>query len=182
MRGQSWRDALRRLFLAVADELGAVFASAEVLVGNIWTGRSEFQIGTLLVTGLPTGNANGLMCVDAVQFAEPPLAALLEFRRVLASGGRLVLSCWEAVDPSDGQVPPRIHAVNLRRDLPAAGFVEVQVHDQPEWREAERTMWKEMVAAQGDSDSAVRSLQTEGRRSLETFASWRRVFATATAP
>ena len=40
MRDQPWRDALRRLFLATADELGAVFASAEVLVGNIWTGRS----------------------------------------------------------------------------------------------------------------------------------------------
>lgn len=125
-------------------------------------GRSEFQIGTLLATGLPTGNANGLMCVDAVQFAEPPLAALLEFRRVLASGGRLVLSCWEAVDSSDGQVSPRIHAVNLRRDLTAAGFVNVQVHDKSEWREAERSMWKAMVAAPGESDSAVRSLQTEG--------------------
>ena len=31
------------------------------------------------------------MCVDAVQFGRPPLAALLEFRRLLTSGGRLVL-------------------------------------------------------------------------------------------
>ena len=33
-------------------------------------GRSEFQLGTLLATGLPTGTGDGLMCVDAVQFAE----------------------------------------------------------------------------------------------------------------
>jgi len=121
------------------------------------------------------------MCVDAVQFADPPLAALLEFRRLLASGARLVLSCWEAAEPRDERVPPRIHAVNLQRDLPAAGFADVQVHDKPEWREAERRMWLEALAAPAGSD-AVRSLQDEGRRSLDTFGSVRRVFATATAP
>src|SRR5436309_2241803 len=71
-------------------------------------GRSEFQLGTLLATGLRTGVGHGLMCVDAVQFGRPPLAALLEFRRLLTSGGRLVLTCWEAVDPADERVPPRI--------------------------------------------------------------------------
>jgi SAM-dependent methyltransferase len=144
-------------------------------------GRSEFQTGTLVAAGLPTGVADGLMCVDAVQFAEPPLAALLEFRRLLASGGRTVLTCWEAVDPSDQRVPPRIHAVNLRRDLAKAGFVEVEVHDKPGWRQAERAMWEEALAAAA-SDAAVRSLQAEGRHSLDTFDSLRRVFATATAP
>lgn len=144
-------------------------------------GRSEFRIGTLLAAGLPTGVADGLMCVDAVQFAEPPLAALLEFRRLLTSAGRLALTCWEAVDPSDERVRPRIHAVNLRRDLPEAGFVDVEVHEKPEWRQAERAMWEEAVTAV-DSDAAVRSLQAEGRRSLDTFDSLRRVFATATAP
>jgi hypothetical protein len=42
-------------------------------------------------------------------------------------------------------------------------------------------MWEEAVAAPADSDVAVRSLQTEGRRSLDTFDSLRRVFASATA-
>jgi SAM-dependent methyltransferase len=144
--------------------------------------RADFQVGTLLATGLPTGAADGAICVDAVQFAEPPLGALIEFRRVLAPGGRLVLSSWEAADPSDERVSPRIHAVNLRRDLPAAGFVDVQVQEKPEWREVERAMWEEAVAAPADSDAAVRSLQAEGRRSLDTFDSLRRVFASATAP
>jgi hypothetical protein len=71
--------------------------------------------------------------------------------------------------------------VNLRRDLPEAGFVDVQVHEKPEWRADERTMWEEAMAAT-DSDAATRSLQAEGRRSLEAFDSLRRVFATATAP
>jgi SAM-dependent methyltransferase len=144
-------------------------------------GRSEFRVGTLVETGLPTGAADGLLCVDAVQFAQPPLAAMLEFRRLLASGGRLALTCWEAVDPSDARVPPRIRAVDLARDLPEAGFVDVRVDEKPEWRQAERVMWEAAVAAV-DSDAAVRSLQAEGRRSLEAFDSLRRVFATATAP
>jgi ubiquinone/menaquinone biosynthesis C-methylase UbiE len=144
--------------------------------------RAEFRVGTLVETGLPAAVADGLMCMDAVQFADPPLAALREFRRVLASGAQLVLSCWEAADPSDERVSPRIRAVNLRRDLPAAGFAEVQVHDKPEWREIERRMWQEALAAPAGSDAGVRSLQAEGRRSLDTFDSLRRVFATATAP
>jgi SAM-dependent methyltransferase len=145
-------------------------------------GRSEFRVGTLAATGLAEGVADGLMCVDAVQFADPPLAALRESRRLLAPGARLVLSCWEAAEPSDERVLPRIRAVDLRRDLPAAGFIDVQVHDKPEWREAERRMWQETLAAPEDSDAGVRSLQAEGRRSLEAFESLRRVFATATAP
>jgi ubiquinone/menaquinone biosynthesis C-methylase UbiE len=146
------------------------------------SGRSEFQVGTLTATGLPNGVADGLMCVDAIQFADPPLAALGEFRRVLVRGARLVLTCWEAVGPSDERVPARIRAVNLERDLLAAGFVGVRVQDKPNWREAERRLWQEALATPPGSDAAVQSLQDEGRRSLDTFGSLRRVFATATAP
>ncbi|HZI96141.1 MAG TPA: methyltransferase domain-containing protein [Actinomycetales bacterium] len=150
--------------------------------GLLPAGRSAFQVGTLLATGVPTATVDGVMCVDAVQFADPPLAAMLEFHRVLAPGGRLVLSSWEAADASDDLVSPRLHAVNLRRDLPAAGFVDVQVHERADWRAVERVLWEEAVAAPDGSDAAVRSLQAEGRRSLHAFDSLRRVFATATAP
>ncbi|WP_327011226.1 methyltransferase domain-containing protein [Dactylosporangium sp. NBC_01737] len=144
-------------------------------------GRAEFHVGTLLETGLPGAAADALMCVDAVQFAEPPLAALHEFRRLLKPGGRLALTCWEAVGPGDPLVPPRISAVHLLRDLTRAGFADVDVRERPDWRRAERTLW-EAVAAQCDPDAAMLALQEEGRRSLETFGSLRRVFATATAP
>jgi SAM-dependent methyltransferase len=159
----------------------ALAQARSIAARRLPAGRSDFQLGTLLAAGLPTGVADGLMCVDAVQFAEPPLAALLEFRRLLTSGGRLALTCWEAVDPLDGRVSARIHAVNLRRDLPEAGFVDVEVREKPDWRQAERALWEEAVAVV-DADAAVRSLQAEGRRSLDAFDSLRRVFATATAP
>lgn len=144
--------------------------------------RAEFNVGSLHATGLPTGIADALMCIDAVQFAEPPLSAMAEFRRLLTTGGRLVITCWEAVDPADDRVQPRIKAVDLRRDLTAAGFIDVQVHDKPDWRAVERTMWEAAVAAPVDSDPAMQSLQAEGRWSLDNFDALRRVFATATAP
>jgi len=145
-------------------------------------GRSQFRAGTLVATGLPAAAADGLMCVDSVQFADPPLSALAEFRRVLAPGARLAVSCWEVTGSPDERVPERLRAVSLRRDLLAAGFADVLVQEKPEWREAERRMWQEALAVPAGSDAALESLQAEGRRSLDTFDSVRRVFATATAP
>jgi SAM-dependent methyltransferase len=146
-------------------------------------GRAEFLPGTLTATGLPDGVADGLMCLDSVQFASPPLAGLHEFRRVLAAGGRLVLTGWEAVEPSDERVGPRIRAMNLGRDLPAAGFTDVRVQDRTDWREAELRMWQEFMATPAaDDDAGLRSMQSEGERSLANWDAMRRVFATATAP
>lgn len=143
-------------------------------------GQAEFRLGTLTASGLPSAFADAAMCVDAIQFAEPPLAALVEFGRLLVTGGRLVLSTWEAVDPSDDRVPPRIRAVDLRRDLSRAGFADVRVQDRPDWRAAERTLWEEALAVLADADPAMESLQAEARRSLATWDSLRRVYATAT--
>jgi hypothetical protein len=58
----------------------------------------------------------------------------------------------------------------------------VRVQEKPRWREAERRMWQEALAVPADGDAALESLQAEGRRSLDTFDSVRRVLATATAP
>ena len=145
-------------------------------------GRAEFRAGTLVATGLPDDAADGLMCVDAVQFGDPPLAALVESRRVLAPGGRVAVTCWELAGPPDDRVPARLHAVHLRRDLTEAGFTDVLVQERPDWREAELRLWQEIVAVPAGADEALRSAQAEGRRSLDTFDAVRRVFATATAP
>ncbi len=146
-------------------------------------GRAEFLVQTLDSAGLPAGTVDGLMCLDSVQFADPALHALAEFRRVLAPGGRLVLTGWEAVEAADERVPARIRAMNLERDLPAAGFTDVRVQDRPDWRAAELRMWREVVAAPADdSDPGLASMQAEGARSLAVWDAMRRVFATATAP
>ena len=136
--------------------------------------RADFRAGDLAATGLGAGSVGAVLCVDAIQFAERPDAAYGEVRRVLAPGGRAVLTCWEPLYPDDERVPGRLRRVNLGAGLTAAGFGDVQVRDRPRWRAWERAMWQEAAA--------LRSFRDEGLRSMETFDLIRRVMATATAP
>jgi SAM-dependent methyltransferase len=143
--------------------------------------RAEFRVGELAATGLDAASVDAVLIVDAVQFAESKVDALRECRRVLVPGGRLVITCWEAVDPADERVPERLRQVDLAGQLPEAGFVDVEVTERPAWRAAERELWQEAVALDAGEDPALRSLREEGERVLATFDAFRRVMATATA-
>jgi len=139
---------------------------------------AEFRVGELTATGLPDASAAAMMCIDAMQFAEPMLAGLAECRRVLARGGRLVLTGWEARDLDDEQVPERFRR-DVGRALTDSGFSDVQVRDMPEWRDIERAMWQAAVASDTDGDPAMESLRSEGERVLGSLDRTRRVLATA---
>ncbi len=143
---------------------------------------AEFRVGDLAVTGLDTGSADAVMCVDAIQFAPRQDAAYRELRRVLAPGGRAVLTCWQPLDPDDERLPVRLRGVRLGAGLTAAGFGGVEVRDRPGWRACERAMWEEAAALSPGDDPALQSFHDEGVRSLDTFTLIRRVMATATAP
>jgi SAM-dependent methyltransferase len=143
---------------------------------------ADFRVGDLAAMGLDTGSARAVLCVDAIQFAPQPQAAYGEIRRVLAPGGRAVLTCFEARDRGDERVLARLRQVDLRAGLTAAGFDDVEVGDRPSWRGQERAMWEEAVALDPGDDPALRSFHDEGVRSLELFDLVRRVMATATAP
>jgi SAM-dependent methyltransferase len=143
---------------------------------------ARFQSGDLTATGLPAGFASAVLCIDAIQFAEPPADAYRELRRVLAPGGRAVLTCWEPRDRNDERVPARLRRADLGAGLGAAGFAGVEVRERPRWRACERAMWEAAVALDPRDDPALRSFRDEGVRSLETFTLLRRVMATATAP
>jgi SAM-dependent methyltransferase len=154
---------------------------ARELAGRL--GReAEFRTGDLAATGLGSGTADAVVCVDAVQFADDPAAAYRELRRILVPGGRAVLTCWEAIDPADEQVPERLRRVAMAAGLTAAGFREVQVRERAQWRDAEHAMWTEAAALDPGDSPALQSLHEEGVRSLANFGSLRRVLATATAP
>lgn len=100
----------------------------------------------LIDTGLPSGVADAVVCVDAVQFPADPAAAYAEVRRLLRPGVRVVLTCWEAVDRSDESVPDRLRRVDLAAGLTGTGFVDVVVEERADWRASERGMWEEAAA------------------------------------
>ena len=143
---------------------------------------ADFRVGDLAATGLDAGSADGVLCVDAIQFAVKPDAAYRELRRILTPGGRVVLTCWEAVDKTDRRVSDRIRSVDLGAGLAAAGFDNVEVREQTAWRDNERAMWEEAAALDPGGDPALQSLHDEGVRVLPQLDLTRRVMATATAP
>ena len=144
---------------------------------------ADFLIGELQATGLGAGSVNGVLCIDAIQFASDPPLAYAELRRVLAPGGRAVLTSWEPADRADvNGLSERLRRVDVRGGLTTAGFEDVEVRDRSDWRLRERAMWEEAVARDPGDDPALQSFHDEGVRSLGTFGQLRRVMASATAP
>jgi len=142
---------------------------------------ADFRVGDLTDTGLDSGSADAVLCIDAIQFAEQQDDAYREIARILTPGGRVVLTTWEALDRDDRRVLARLRAVDLRAGLTAAGFRDVQVAERPYWRALERAMWEEAVTLDPGDDPALRSFHDEGVRSLKTLSLYRRVIGTATA-
>jgi len=130
---------------------------------------AEFRLGDLTATGLEAGSVSAVLCVDAVQFADPIEAAFAEMRRVLAPGGRAVLTGWEALDPDDGRVPARIRQISFSTGLAGTGFTAVEVVDRPAWRERERTMWEEAAGLDPGTDPSLQSFHDEGVRGAAGF-------------
>ncbi len=143
---------------------------------------AEFGVGDLAATGLATGSADGVLCVDAIQFAAEPAAAYREIARILKPGGRAVLTCFEPMAWDDERLSSRLRRVDLGAGLSGAGLSMVEVGERPLWRDAERAMWEEAAALDPGDDPALRSFHDEGVRSLATFGLVRRVMASATAP
>jgi len=144
--------------------------------------RARFCVGDFTALGVRDHGADAVMCIDAIQFSDPPLAALRECRRILASGGRLAVTAWEPCGPVPEGVPERLRQMNLARHLLEAGFEQIEVTDKPDWYAAERTLWEAALQAGASGDPALVSLQEEATKALATFDVKRRVLATATAP
>lgn len=145
---------------------------------------ADFRVGELTATGLDDASVDAVLCVDAIQFAEPQDAAYRELRRLLVPGGRVVLTCWEPKDSTDERMRrhPRLLHVDLGSGLKDAGFVDVEVRERPEWAARERSLWDEVATLDPGEDPALRSLQDEGRRNADLLPLIRRVLATARVP
>ncbi|RDI17085.1 methyltransferase family protein [Lentzea flaviverrucosa] len=162
--------------------VGVDFSAVVVDQARKASDGGDFRVGTLTATGLSTASVDAVLVVDSVQFAESKPDALRECLRVLRPGGRLVITCWQAAEPADERVWRRIRELDLARQLPEAGFADVEVVDRPEWREQEKRMWEEALATDAPGDPAMASMRKEARSVLETFDRKRRVLATATRP
>lgn len=141
--------------LAVAHRSGARLVGVDFSGEAVRQARQQahrlgraavFHVGELTATGLADASVDAVMCIDAVQFAGPSHAVYQEIRRILTPGGRVVLTCWEPVDPSDERLPERLRAVDLRAGLSTVGLVDVIVEDRPDWQAAERGLWREAAA------------------------------------
>lgn len=141
---------------------------------------AEFRVGDLADTGLPTASVDALVCVDSIQF-KSDAASFDEMHRVLAPGGRIALTTWEALDRADERVLALLRTVDTRSSLERAGFVDIEVREPPAWRAAERALWEEAAGLDPGDDPALQSLHDEGVRVLPGIDLTRRVLATATA-
>ncbi|KPC62608.1 class I SAM-dependent methyltransferase [Streptomyces chattanoogensis] len=74
--------------------------------------RAVFHVAELEDTGLPDGCAHGIVCVDALGGADDRDAALRELGRVLAPGGRLVMT-WASRRDTAPAWPERARAADL---------------------------------------------------------------------
>ena len=143
---------------------------------------ADFRVGDLAATGLADGSATAVLCVDAIQFAPQPAAAYREIRRILAPGGRVVLTNWDPCEPGDERLPARLRHVDLRAGLAGAGFDDIEVGERPTWRGQERAMWAEAAALDPGDDPALRAFHEEGVQAPLKMDLTRRVMASATAP
>jgi SAM-dependent methyltransferase len=145
-------------------------------------GRTEFRLGDLQASGLEDASVDAVMCIDTIQFADSVVAALVDCRRILRPGGRLVLTWWEARTRGDPSFPERLRDLDVEAALQHAGFDNVDVVERPDWHEAERAMWMAAVDTEPDEhDDALQDLQGEAQRVLPVFDATRRLVGRATA-
>lgn len=57
--------------------------------------RARYEVGTFAETCLDANSVDGMMSVDALQYAPDKAAALGEMARILKPGGRLAIACFE---------------------------------------------------------------------------------------
>jgi SAM-dependent methyltransferase len=92
---------------------------------------ADFQRGEFEATGLPDQAADGVMSVDALLFTPDKAAALIELRRILRPGGRLVFTSWDYHRQPIGR-PPQVP--DHRPHLEAAGFDVLAYDETVDWR------------------------------------------------
>jgi len=148
--------------------------------------RAEFRVGSFAESGLPAGSAEGVMTVDAFQYAPDKAAACREIARILLPGGRFVFVAFE-VDPFRVVGAPVLGddpVDDYRPVLEAAGFVVESYDETPGWWERMTATYQSVLDATDVLTSemgapAVAALSSEMALTLALKPYRRRVFAVA---
>jgi SAM-dependent methyltransferase len=127
------------------------------------------------------------MSEDALQYAPDKLAAMMEIKRILRSGGRFVFTAFE-LDPDRVAGLPILGddpVSDYREPLEHAGFSVDLYEEAPGWPEPMTTAYQSLLDA-GEAliaemgDLAVNALFAELTFTLERRPYHRRVFVSAT--
>lgn len=147
------------------------------------TTRAEFRQGSFDDTGLADGSVGAVMSIDAFLFAVDKAAAVVETRRILSEGGRLVFTSWDYHRQPAGR-PPQVD--DHRPLLSAAGFDVLVYEETSDWRTriVETTAGlldsaEELAAESGQPTEEVRAQLAEMKETIEAMT--RRVFVVAQA-
>ena len=145
--------------------------------------RATFRRGEFEATGLEDASVDAVMSVDALLFTPSKAAALVELRRVLRSGGRLVLTSWDYHRQPVGR-PPQVP--DHRPLAEEAGFRVVAYDTTERWRERNEQIGQglldaapELAAESGEPVEDVRAGIAE--MNATTDAMIRRFFLVAEA-
>jgi ubiquinone/menaquinone biosynthesis C-methylase UbiE len=128
--------------------------------------RASFRVADFAATGLPDECADGVMCLDALMFVDPRLAAL-EIRRLTKRGARIVARSVESlVDPFTSTL-----VRDYRPIFEAAGFTILRYEEVADYRDRSlmyfRAIEERAEAMYAEIGSAADILINEARDSLE---------------
>lgn len=116
------------------------------------TARAQFLHGTFATTGLRSSSIDGVMTVDALQYAPDKRTALAEIARVLRAGGRFAFACFELEAervqglPVFGTDP----VGDYRPLLQDAGFEVLRYEESPDWERRVRSTYHAIIDAKDE--------------------------------
>ena len=113
--------------------------------------RARFQVGTVRDTGLPDRCADGVVFVDVPSHAATWTAALAEVHRLLAPGGRAVVT----------RTVRRDAGPEWNKQVEAAGFEIEHVDERPDEPEIWRSLYRLWTSRESDLRRELGDVQTD---------------------
>lgn len=134
----------------------AVERARQRVDGVSLSGRASFRQGTFLATGLDDASADGVMSIDALQYAPDKRRAIVEMARILRPGGRLAFVAFELdADRIAGLAVWDDPVGDYRPLLEEAGF-DVERYDQLDgWREKVTATYEAVVGEHPDLEAEL---------------------------